>query len=127
MACAQHANRIFAFVCPCYLLLLPAVEPATRSVSARCAFLWPPCVLQELTLDSGPGCVATPSGFSFAYLTRLRRLTLLERAVYGLQVRLTLTPTSTLTLTPTPTLTLTPTPGPTLTSTQTQTLTLPEP
>ncbi len=44
---------------------------------------------QELTLDSGPSCrteVSTvPHGLHFGYLTRLRRLTLRHRVVYGLQ------------------------------------------
>ncbi len=44
--------------------------------------------MQELTLDSSPDCWCTAEDLpSLAYLTRLRRLSLLEQVVYGFQVR----------------------------------------
>ena len=51
-------------------------------------------MMQALTLDSGPDCMMPPFGLSFAYLTRLRRLTLLDGAVSGLEARALQVPVS---------------------------------
>ncbi len=44
-------------------------------------------MMQALTLGSDPHSMMPPFGLNFAYLTRLRRLTLLDEADSGLQAR----------------------------------------